>query len=163
MAVNKNLIKAAVIAFGVAILGWALVTYVNGASSYMPEGMASKQDLPPLAGGPSAADAVHANPKSLGGNLSVPAGADGAKPSELLPAKGLGSEWSSSNPVGLGSLQGQNFLSTGHNMGVQTVTGHKKFMSHDLRATIPNPKLAVTVFNNSSIEADPHPIGLQTC
>lgn len=151
---NKNLIKAAVIAFGVAILGWALLTYVNGSSSYFPEGMANKSDLPPLAGGPAAADAVHANPKSLGGN-AVPVGsAGGVAPNELLPSKGMGSDWSAANPSGLGQLSGQNFLSAGVHMGVNSISGSKKNASHDLRQSIPNPKIAVSPWLNSSIEPE---------
>lgn len=151
---NKNLMKAAVIAFGVAILGWALLTYVNGSSSYFPETMANKSDLPPLAGGPAAADAVHANPKSLGGN-AVPVGsAGGVAPTELLPSKGMGSDWSAANPSGLGQLSGQNFLSAGVHMGVNTIGSTKKNATHDIRAEPINPKVNVSPWLNSSFEPD---------
>lgn len=151
---NKNLMKAAVIAFGVAIVGWAILTYVNGSSSYFPETMANKSDLPPLAGGPAAADAVHANPKSLGGN-AVPVGsAGGVAPNELLPSKGMGSDWAAANPSGLGQLSGQNFLSAGPHMGTNMISSINKNVSRDLRQEPPNPKFSVSPWLNSSIEPD---------
>jgi hypothetical protein len=78
---------------------------------------------------------------------------DQLTPAELLP-KESANVWSQQNPMGSGSLKGKNFLSAGALIGVNTVGQSLRNASWDLRSTPPNPQMAVSIFNNSTIEPD---------
>jgi hypothetical protein len=94
-------------------------------------------------------------PASFGSSES-PSGCysrDQLTPSELLP-KDANSVWAQQNPMGTGSLKGKNFLSAGALVGVNTVGESLRNANYQLRSEPPNPQVAVSVFNNSTIEPD---------
>jgi hypothetical protein len=90
------------------------------------------------------------------GNADAPAGCyprDQLVPSELLP-KDPNSVWAQQNPMGTGSLKGKNFLSAGALIGVNTVGQSLRNANYSLRSEPPNPQVAVSVFNQTTIEPD---------
>ena len=90
------------------------------------------------------------------GSAEAPAGCyprDQLTPSELLP-KDQNSVWAQQNPMGTGSLKGKNFLSAGALIGVNTVGQSLRNSNLQLRSEPPNPQVAVSVFNQSTIEPD---------
>jgi hypothetical protein len=87
---------------------------------------------------------------------SQPAGCyprDQLTPSELLP-KDTGSVWADQNPMGSGSLKGKNFLSAGALIGVNTVGQSMRNANLQVRSEPPNPQVAVSIFNQSTISPD---------
>jgi len=78
---------------------------------------------------------------------------DQLTPGELLP-KDTNSVWSQQNPMGSGSLKGKNFLSAGALVGINTVGQSMRNANYQLRSEPPNPQVAVSVFNLSTIEPD---------
>ena len=90
------------------------------------------------------------------GNAETPEGCyprDQLTPGELLP-KDQNSVWSQQNPMGSGSLKGKNFLSAGALIGINTVGQSMRNANYQLRSEPPNPQVAVSVFNQSTIEPD---------
>ena len=87
---------------------------------------------------------------------SGPAGCyprDQLTPGELLP-KDQNSVWSQQNPMGTGSLKGKNFLSAGALIGINTVGQSMRNANYQLRSEPPNPQVAVSIFNQSTISPD---------
>ena len=137
----------------------------------------SNGEMPPEmrgSGGDAARKAVLSNPNvartsnegfaNLGGyegpaafgNAETPEGCyprDQLTPGELLP-KDQNSVWSQQNPMGTGSLKGKNFLSAGALIGINTVGQSMRNANYQLRSEPPNPQVAVSVFNQSTIEPD---------
>ena len=94
-------------------------------------------------------------PAAFGG-ADTPAGCyprDQLSPGELLP-KDTTSVWAQQNPMGTGSLKGKNFLSAGALVGVNTVGQSLRNANWQLRSEPANPQVAVSVFNQSTIEPD---------
>ena len=90
------------------------------------------------------------------GAADAPAGCyprDQLTPSELLP-KDQGSVWAEQNPMGTGSLKGKNFLSAGALIGVNTVGQSMRNANLQVRSEPPNPQVAVSIFNQSTISPD---------
>ena len=90
------------------------------------------------------------------GAADAPAGCyprDQLTPSELLP-KEQGSVWAEQNPMGSGSLKGKNFLSAGALIGVNTVGQSMRNANLQVRSEPPNPQVAVSIFNQSTISPD---------
>jgi hypothetical protein len=90
------------------------------------------------------------------GTTGAPAGCyprDQLTPSELLP-KDKNSVWAEQNPMGPGSLKGKNFLSAGALIGVNTVGQSLRNANWQLRSEPPNPQVAVSIFNQSTIAPD---------
>ena len=90
------------------------------------------------------------------GAAAAPAGCyprDQLQASELLP-KDANSVWAQQNPMGPGSLKGVNFLSAGALVGINTVGQSLKNANLQLRSEPPNPQVAISIFNNSTIEPD---------
>jgi hypothetical protein len=90
------------------------------------------------------------------GSAEQPAGCyprDQLTPSELLP-KDNASVWSEQNPMGPGSLKGKNFLSAGALIGVNTVGQSMRNANLQVRSEPPNPQVAVSIFNQSTISPD---------
>jgi len=90
------------------------------------------------------------------GNAETPEGCyprDQLTPGELLP-KDQNSVWSQQNPMGSGSLKGKNFLSAGALIGINTVGQSMRNANYQIRSEPPNPQVAVSVFNQSTIEPD---------
>jgi len=89
-------------------------------------------------------------------SAQAPAGCyprDQLTPSELLP-KDMNSVWSEQNPMGPGSLKGKNFLSAGALIGVNTVGQSMRNANLQVRSEPPNPQVAVSIFNQSTISPD---------
>ena len=116
---------------------------------------------PPPSGGATAKAEGYADlstfegPSSFG-NAEAPAGCyprDQLTPSELLP-KDPNSVWAQQNPMGTGSLKGKNFLSAGALIGVNTVGQSLRNANYQMRSEPPNPQVAVSVFNQTTIEPD---------
>ena len=78
---------------------------------------------------------------------------DQLTPSELLP-KDMSSVWAEQNPMGPGSLKGKNFLSAGTLIGVNTVGQSMRNANLQVRSEPPNPQVAVSIFNQSTISPD---------
>lgn len=78
---------------------------------------------------------------------------DQLTPSELLP-KDMNSVWAEQNPMGPGSLKGKNFLSAGALIGVNTVGQSMRNANLQVRSEPPNPQVAVSIFNNTTISPD---------
>lgn len=90
------------------------------------------------------------------GSFDQPAGCyprDQLTPSELLP-KDNNSVWAEQNPMGPGSLKGKNFLSAGALIGVNTVGQSMRNANLQIRSEPPNPQVAVSIFNQSTITPD---------
>ena len=90
------------------------------------------------------------------GSAEAPAGCyprDQLTPSELLP-KDMNSIWAEQNPMGPGSLKGKNFLSAGALIGVNTVGQSLRNANLQVRSEPPNPQVAVSIFNQSTIAPD---------
>jgi len=90
------------------------------------------------------------------GSADQPAGCyprDQLTPSELLP-KDMNSIWAEQNPMGPGSLKGKNFLSAGALIGVNTVGQSMRNANLQVRSEPPNPQMAVSIFNQSTITPD---------
>ena len=90
------------------------------------------------------------------GSADAPAGCyprDQLTPSELLP-KDMNSVWAEQNPMGPGSLKGKNFLSAGALIGVNTVGQSMRNANLQVRSEPPNPQVAVSIFNQSTISPD---------
>ena len=78
---------------------------------------------------------------------------DQLTPSELLP-KDMNSVWAEQNPMGPGSLKGKNFLSAGALIGVNTVGQSMRNANLQVRSEPPNPQVAISIFNQSTISPD---------
>jgi hypothetical protein len=90
------------------------------------------------------------------GSADAPAGCyprDQLTPSELLP-KDMASVWAEQNPMGPGSLKGKNFLSAGALIGVNTVGQSMRNANLQVRSEPPNPQVAVSIFNQTTISPD---------
>lgn len=90
------------------------------------------------------------------GAAESPAGCyprDQLTPSELLP-KDMQSIWAEQNPMGPGSLKGKNFLSAGALIGVNTVGQSMRNANLQVRSEPPNPQVAVSIFNQTTISPD---------
>ena len=85
-------------------------------------------------------------------------------PQDLLPSDDS-SAWAKMNPVGAGSLNSKNFLQAGHHIGIDTVGQTLRNANLQLRSEPPNPRLMVSPWLNSTIEADTNrrPFELGTC
>lgn len=74
-------------------------------------------------------------------------------PDDLLP-KDESSAWAQMNPTGSGSLASKNFLQSAQHIGVDTVGQTLRNANLQLRSEPPNPRLMVSPWLNSTIEAD---------
>jgi hypothetical protein len=98
---------------------------------------------------------AYEGPASFGA-AEAPAGCyprDQLTPSELLP-RDMNSIWAEQNPMGPGSLKGKNFLSAGALIGVNTVGQSLRNANLQVRSEPPNPQVAVSIFNQSTIAPD---------
>ena len=98
---------------------------------------------------------AYEGPANFGG-AEAPAGCyprDQLTPSELLP-RDMNSIWAEQNPMGPGSLKGKNFLSAGALIGVNTVGQSLRNANLQIRSEPPNPQVAVSIFNQSTISPD---------
>jgi hypothetical protein len=130
----------------------AAATAQNAASSVTNTG-ASNANMPANEGFANLSD--YEGPSGFG-SAEQPAGCyprDQLTPSELLP-KDPNSVWAQQNPMGTGSLKGKNFLSAGALIGINTVGQSLRNGNYQIRSEPPNPQVAVSVWNQSTIEPD---------
>jgi hypothetical protein len=66
----------------------------------------------------------------------------------------MNTAWAEQNPMGPGSLKGKNFLSAGALIGVNTVGQSMRNANLQVRSEPPNPQVAVSIFNQSTITPD---------
>ena len=78
---------------------------------------------------------------------------DQLTPAELLPGD-ANSKWAQSVPAGQGELGDQNFLTSGHHVGVNTVGQTLRNANRQLRSEPPNPQVKVSPWLQSTIEPD---------
>jgi hypothetical protein len=71
---------------------------------------------------------------------------------DLLPKDAANSRWAQMNPSGQGDISDQNFLTAGYHVGINTVGSTMKNANLQLRSEPPNPRLAVSPWNVSTIE-----------
>ena len=74
-------------------------------------------------------------------------------PAELLP-KDANSQWAQLNPTGKGELSNVNLLKAGYHIGIDTIGQSLRNANLSLRAEPPNPRVAVSPWLNSTIDAD---------
>lgn len=80
---------------------------------------------------------------------------DRTTPEDLLPGPGSSvTTWAQANPMGQGDLQNVNFLTAGYHIGTNTVGQTKRNANLSLRTEIPNPRVPVSPWNQSTIEPD---------
>jgi len=72
---------------------------------------------------------------------------------DLLPS-GANSTWAQVNPAGQGDLMGQNFLTAGFNVGINTVGSTMRNANLQVRSEPPNPQVNVSPWMQSSITSD---------
>lgn len=82
---------------------------------------------------------------------SVVAGKDQLQAGDLLPAYDEANEFAKQNPVSK-LLKEQNFLISGHHVGINTVMQSNKIPYHDIRSAPPIPKENVGPWAQSSYE-----------
>lgn len=170
-----GLVALAVVVFAVYLIDPSLGGFLRRKDGFMgtlsPNSNGNKKADFPGAGGSMVQQAIMNNPNvaregfaNLGdmegpasfGNSETPEGCyprDQLTPGELLP-KDQNSVWSQQNPMGTGSLKGKNFLSAGALIGINTVGQSMRNANYQLRSEPPNPQVAVSVFNQSTIEPD---------
>jgi len=84
-----------------------------------------------------------------------------ADPSELLP-KDVNSQFAKLNPSGTGDLAENNtLLNPTAQQGINTVSSSMRNPNMQLRADPVVPNSSVGPWNNTTIGADPHPIGIR--
>jgi hypothetical protein len=74
------------------------------------------------------------------------------QPNDLLPQYDDANEFAQQNPVS-NLLKEQNFIVSGHHIGINTVMQSNKIPYHDIRSAPPIPKETISPFLNSSFEA----------
>ena len=74
-------------------------------------------------------------------------------PKELLPSEDVNA-WSKAYPAASGSLEGKNFLQSGHHVGINTVGQTLRNANLQLRSEPPNPQVKVSPWQQSTIEPD---------
>lgn len=77
---------------------------------------------------------------------------DSLNPGELLPKEK--SDYAAFQPMGQGTLAGRNFLEAGKLIGIDTVGQSLRNANYQLRSEPANPRVPVSVFNNSTIAPD---------
>jgi hypothetical protein len=73
---------------------------------------------------------------------------------DLLPKDAANLKWSAASPAGQGSLSDVNLLSAGHHIGINTVGSTLRNANLQLRSEVPNPRLVVSPWSQSTIEPD---------
>ena len=74
-------------------------------------------------------------------------------PEELLPSQN-NTQFAKLNPTVASNLQNKNFLEAGAHIGLDTVGQSLRNASYDLRAEIPNPRMNVSPWMNTTIQPD---------
>lgn len=86
---------------------------------------------------------------------------DRLTPEDLLPKDAANTKWAQVVPAGQGDVKDQNFLTAGFHVGIDTVGQTRKNPNLQLRSELPNPKMAVSPWLNSSYEPDQYRRGFE--
>lgn len=73
---------------------------------------------------------------------------------DLLPKDAANSTWAQVNPAGQGDVSDQNFLNAGYLIGINTIGQSLKNANLQIRSEPANPQMAVSPWNQSTIEPD---------
>jgi len=73
---------------------------------------------------------------------------------QLLPKDAANTKWAQVNPAGQGDVKDQQFLTSGYHIGVNTVGTSLRNPTYDIRGEIPNPRVHVSPWNQSTIGPD---------
>lgn len=79
---------------------------------------------------------------------------DELNPEDLIPRDSSDSRWARMNPSGQGDIQDQNFLTAGHNMGIDTQGSSLRNANLQLRSEPPNSQFKVSPWNMTTITPD---------
>ena len=148
--------------YGLVILvGLYLLKDICGLKTPSVEGMADflKSDDKPMGVESVQKEALPSDPNSFkeaSMNKEVPVckRQDPLSPKDLLPANAESQKFNSQNPDGEGILKGVNYLEATFHAGVNTVGQSLRNANLNLRAEPPNPRVMVSPWLNSTIDAD---------
>ena len=87
------------------------------------------------------------------GNVINTCGNDILTSAELLPSD-VKTTWSEVTPVNPGGLESKNFLDSGFHIGINTVGQSMRNANRQLRSDPAIPKVEVSIWNRSTIDAD---------
>lgn len=80
---------------------------------------------------------------------------DKVTPEELMPnMDAINSQFVQMNPLGQGDVSGQNFLTAGYHIGINTQGQSLRNPNLSLRSEPPNPRVIMSPWNQSTIEPD---------
>jgi|TARA_B110000261_G_C13094913_1_gene361406 hypothetical protein len=74
--------------------------------------------------------------------------------SDLLPKDAANSKWAQVSPAGQGDVDGRNYLTSGANMGTNSVGTSLRNANRQLRSEPANPQVKVSPWSNSTIGPD---------
>lgn len=74
--------------------------------------------------------------------------------SDLLPQDAANSKWAQVNPAGQGDVDGRNYLTSGANMGTNSVGTSLRNANRQLRSEPANPQVKVSPWMNTTIAPD---------
>ena len=148
--------------YGLVILvGLYLLKDICGLKTPSVEGMADflKSDDTPMDVESTQKEALPSDPNSFkeaSMNKGVPVckRQDPLSPKDLLPANAESQKFNSQNPDGEGILKGVNYLESTFHAGVNTVGQSLRNANLNLRAEPANPRVMVSPWMNSTIDAD---------
>lgn len=174
---SGSIIRIVVILLGVVIL-FALITYYQKHmaktserfNSIQPSGSLSTDTSKTKFGAGGSGDmskgVSSVEPITNAPMLPLPGGNGGGQsiteafpqdritPDELLPKNASNSDWAKANPAGQGDVKDQNFLTAGYHIGFDTQGSSRRNASHDIRSSPPNPRYRVSIWQQSTIDAD---------
>lgn len=149
--------------YGLVILvGLYLLKDICGLKMPSVEGMAdfmkADSEEPPMAASQEK-EALPSDPdsfKEASMNKEVPLcrRQDPLTPKDLLPSNDEAAKFNVQNPDGEGILKGVNYLEATFHAGVNTVGQSLRNANLNLRAEPPNPRVMVSPWMNSTIDAD---------
>ena len=104
-------------------------------------------------------NAVFSGVGTVGGGSAAASGSscyprDRLTTADLLPKDAADSRWAQMNPSGQGDVNNQNYLQAGFHVGINTQGQTMRNANLQLRSDPPNPQLAVSPWNVSTIEYD---------
>jgi hypothetical protein len=172
MTSKKDFIRIGLIFLGAIALYMIMTKYINkdGQEGYENrvdnvQKYGPKMDSQMEVGQVPATSGIERNPQVESmSNIDPMAPPAAIEPSNCAPKQQLSAEdllpkdenntWAEVNPRGQGSLEGVNLLEAGHHVGVNTVGQSRRNANYGIRSDPPNPKVKVSVWNESTIEYD---------
>ena len=131
----------------------APLTSASNAAPFAPAAPMAPNPMEPT-GNEKYLPVVANDPGAYGTEPKDPFPQDRITPEQLLPKDAANSTWARANPAGQGDVKDQNFLTAGYHLGFDTQGTSLRNASRDLRSSPPCPRYRISVFNNSTIDAD---------